>query len=584
VSASDAQGVPLDRILEPFEAELLAGSMFTEYRLECARFTGEQRSDHQGWEGEETGRQEIVGRGTVLRCGGRTKPAADVGDWYVLVLDESGTTTSWGIGTGGWDLPTARPGLLCREYMATPGFERAMQDMGGLAPWNDDVLAYQWALAYWYLEGSPDRMDVDGNGIPCELLFDPDVVAAIWAGDFSSPTPSTTVGSTTTTTDVVDPGAAAPVHVGTESVVILDDAGSVGNGPSLVLDGEGCPVVSYWDQGNSNVKLVHCDDPGCTGAGNSVSIVDDLPRPSVSQTSVRLDGAGHPVIAYAGFTDVGLRLAHCNDPNCVGGDESISTLDDSGNIHVSLVLDESGHPVIAYASDDNLKLAHCNDPDCVGGDESISSVAARGGTWATLQLDESGHPVIVHYGQYHDGFNRLTLVHCNDPDCVGGDESITNLEPPPHRYWNYGSPSRALDDAGRPVISYIVSHNDVDDLMLLRCDDPNCVGGGEAHVLLDEVTGSAQTSLVLDDDDRPVIAYSDRVGSGVDPGTNLLIATCSDPFCAELAGPIVILDSSTNISVRPSLALSESGNPVVAYEDLTNTDLKLVACDDPACL
>ena len=375
----------------------------------------------------------------------------------------------------------------------------------------------------------------------------------------------------------------ATVHAEGDPVVVLDDAGSVGVGASLVLDGQGFPVVSYWDTGNSNVKLVHCDDPGCGGA-NSVSVVDDLPEPNWGETSLVLDGLGNPVVAYGGFTDAGLRLAHCNDPDCAGGDESISTLDDSGGFFASLVLDESGHPIIAYSSGDSLKLAHCNDPDCVGADESISTVSSLGGTWAELQLDESGHPVIVHYAQLSDGLNHLTLVHCNDPDCIGGDESVTSLEQLPQRFWNYVSPSLAMDSAGRPVISYIVAHDDVYDLMVLRCDDPNCVGGGEKHVLVDVVTGGEKTSLVLDDQGNPVIAYSDQVGAGVDPETNLLLATCADPLCAQVSGPIVTLDASPGISRNPSLALSESGHPVVAYEDLANTALKLVACDDLSCI
>ena len=66
--------------------------------------------------------------------------------------------------------------------MATEDFGQAMEWMGRSAPWSDDVLAYQWALAYWFLEGEPDRMDIDGNGIPCELLFDTAAIAEVLAG------------------------------------------------------------------------------------------------------------------------------------------------------------------------------------------------------------------------------------------------------------------------------------------------------------------------------------------------------------------------------------------------------------------
>ena len=66
--------------------------------------------------------------------------------------------------------------------MATEDFGQAMEWMGRSAPWSDEALAYQWALAYWFLEGEPDRMDIDGNGIPCELLFDTAAIAEVLAG------------------------------------------------------------------------------------------------------------------------------------------------------------------------------------------------------------------------------------------------------------------------------------------------------------------------------------------------------------------------------------------------------------------
>jgi hypothetical protein len=36
---------------------------------------------------------------------------------------------------------------------------------------SDDAEGFQRAVAYWMIEGAPDRMDADGNGIPCETVF-----------------------------------------------------------------------------------------------------------------------------------------------------------------------------------------------------------------------------------------------------------------------------------------------------------------------------------------------------------------------------------------------------------------------------
>lgn len=52
--------------------------------------------------------------------------------------------------------------------------------------------SYSEAVAYWVSEGSPDRMDADRNGIPCETVYLDSDVLAFW-GD---PLPTTTVVET----------------------------------------------------------------------------------------------------------------------------------------------------------------------------------------------------------------------------------------------------------------------------------------------------------------------------------------------------------------------------------------------------
>ncbi|MEA2001316.1 MAG: hypothetical protein U9N84_05445 [Actinomycetota bacterium] len=63
-------------------------------------------------------------------------------------------------------------GLFCRDLVAM-GYD------------------YPTAVTYWVREGSPDRMDADRNGIPCETVFPESDVLAFWG----SPLPTTTVVS-----------------------------------------------------------------------------------------------------------------------------------------------------------------------------------------------------------------------------------------------------------------------------------------------------------------------------------------------------------------------------------------------------
>jgi hypothetical protein len=73
-------------------------------------------------------------------------PAADVESvWGPQGLEEEGVT----------------PGLFCRD----------------LPPLGLD---YEAAVAYWFQEGQPERMDDDGNGRPCETVYPTDEVQAFW--------------------------------------------------------------------------------------------------------------------------------------------------------------------------------------------------------------------------------------------------------------------------------------------------------------------------------------------------------------------------------------------------------------------
>ena len=102
----------------------------------------------------------------------------------IYVLDATGRS-AWSAGT---DVPGATAGLSNAYAVAPHGlFCRDLL--------NPEVQAYLfsaygrpadsgffWSLVYWSLEGEPERMDADRNGIPCETLYEASVVASVLEG------------------------------------------------------------------------------------------------------------------------------------------------------------------------------------------------------------------------------------------------------------------------------------------------------------------------------------------------------------------------------------------------------------------
>jgi hypothetical protein len=367
-----------------------------------------------------------------------------------------------------------------------------------------------------------------------------------------------------------------------DSIVTVDSEGDVGNFSSLVLDAAGNPVVSYRDTGNGDLKVLRCNDPNCAGDDESVVTVDSDGDVG-NHTSLMLDSAGNPVVSYYDATNEGLKLAHCNDPNCAGDDESILTVDSFGDVNwdstwgpsLELQLDAAGSPVVSYwdGSNNKLKLLHCNDPNCAGDDESILTVDSEWGSGrvSSLELDAAGNPVVAYY-RWGSSFD-LKLLHCNDPNCAGDDESILTVDSEGDVGWD---PSLELDTAGNPVVSY---HDyDNGDLMLLHCNDPNCEGSDENILTVDSVRDFGGTSsLELDAAGNPVVSYYDWTNF------DLRLLRCNDPSCDGGDESSLTVDSEGDVGWQSSLELDAAGNPVVSYYDHSNGDLKLMHCDTLGC-
>ena len=360
--------------------------------------------------------------------------------------------------------------------------------------------------------------------------------------------------------------------------------GGVGSpiGISIAIGTDGNPVVTH---GGHPVRLARCNDPVCagghallfppggditeyTGGGEILSYVNG--SYFGGEASVAIGRSGNPVMSvYSGADDGDITVVHCNDPSCTDHNESSGFVDGPGSVgrHNALAIGTNGNPVVSYydATNGNLKVARCNDPSCVGSNETVSTVdpnAADVGQHTSIAIGTNGNPVV----SYYDATNgNLKVARCNDKACAGGNERISTID----SIGDVGQySSLAIGTNGNPIIGYYDATNG--NLKVARCNEPACTGGNETRNAIDR-TGDvgAFTSVVIGLGGSPLVAYYDATND------NLKLARCNDPACARSNERLAAIDTAGDVGQGASLAVGLDGLPVVAYWDATNSLLKV---------
>ncbi len=330
-----------------------------------------------------------------------------------------------------------------------------------------------------------------------------------------------------------------------------------------------CTVLCYPD---TPVLLPNTLDCKCriTGATctEKTNIVDDVNNVGM-YSSLQLNGDGNPIISYLDYTTNWLKVAVCYSPTCEDGTITVNTVTantrDVYGVHSSLQLNAAGLPIIAYYDGYNraLQVAICGTPSCSPGSVIYRILASRG-IHSDIQLEASGKPVISYY---NDG---LGGAFCGNPVCSNTNQMIDGGD----SIGYYSSLQFTSDN--RPVISYVALGNE---LRVAVCADETCTEEPTINIVDSDIwsASGSYTSLQLDHNDYPIIAYYDRTN------TALNVAFCNDPTCSTSPSITTIDDGIIPENVGPysSLKLNSQGFPVIAY--YSESSLKMAICRDLTC-
>ncbi|MFC7780343.1 hypothetical protein [Legionella taurinensis] len=352
------------------------------------------------------------------------------------------------------------------------------------------------------------------------------------------------------------------------SIVTPDAAASIGQYTAVALDSTGKPVVSYYDEANSALKVLHCGNSSCS-AGNTIATPDNTGSVGL-YTSVTLDGNDFPVVSYYDAGNGKLKILHCGNAACTAGN-TMATPDMTGSngVQSSIQLNNAGHPVVAYFdfTNSSLKIITCGNSACNAGNTTVTvDSVADVGRYPSLKLDSNQKPVV----SYLDATNgKLKVLHCGNTLCTSGN-SLTSL--PANAVAGYYS-SLSLDANNIPTISYYDLTNQ--SLNVVRCGDANCTNNNIINV--PDSTGNVglYTSLRLDASSNPIVSYYDGSNG------NLNVLRCGSPQCGP--NSVYVGDTATDVGRYGAIQLDANGKPVVSYWDNTNGDLKLLHCGDTSC-
>lgn len=358
--------------------------------------------------------------------------------------------------------------------------------------------------------------------------------------------------------------------------VVADSPSTIlGRFASMAIDASNRPVIAYHNATTLDLEVLRCGNATCT-AGNVTSIVDDS-APNVGQhASLVLGDDGLPVIAYWESGAQALRVAKCGTPDCSSGNTITVVEDTASNVgqFAEITIGADGRPFVAYFDDtaDALKVAHCGNDACSGGNviTTVDDPANVVGQFLSVARGSGGTPVIAYYD---DTLDALKVLRCGNDDCTAGNV-ITNVDNPGNSVGKYTSIAIAAD--GSPRISYY--DESAGALKLMLCSNAAC-SALNAILTLDDAGDVGQfSSIAIGIDGLPIISYRDATAGA------LKVVQCGDASCAGANSIRTVHDPETAVGEFTTIRIGREGLPAISYYDAGSFALRFLKCGTRACL
>jgi len=343
----------------------------------------------------------------------------------------------------------------------------------------------------------------------------------------------------------------------------LDATGTLVGYISAIMGSDGLPVVSYFDEGDDDLKVAHCDDAACTSWTTSTPVsAGDVGR----FNSLTIQANGFPAISYRdnnGRLAVGL----CADVVCSSATpRQLETVNITGQ-GTSIAVGVDGLLVMSqyYESFKDLRVTHCDDATCTSATNTDVDAAGGGsppfvGSDNSITIGGDGLPLVSYFDE---SGGDLEVAHCTNVACTAS--TLSTLD-------SSGSTgSRSSITTGQDGLGLITYYDtSAGEVNVAHCDDATCSTATLASVA---PSPAMYPSISIGADGLGVIALPAING-------DLRFAHCSNVACSSSV--VTTLDTTVDVEAT-SVMLGSDGLPVVVYYEGPTDTLRLVHCSNVLC-
>ena len=239
----------------------------------------------------------------------------------------------------------------------------------------------------------------------------------------------------------------------------------------------------------------------------------------------------------------------------------------------SLAVDGNGNQVVAWSESDgtsqNIYVKRWNGSSWTQLGGSLDIDLSKDAVEPALKFDSSGNPVVA-WSEGNGNANNIYVKRWKGSAWTQVGSSAVSGS------FNARTPALALDGSGNPVVTWrdsLVAPT-ISNVLIERWDGLTWVSVGPGKLDVNDSgnvdRASFAPSVALTSSGNPVVAWSESDGTS----RNIYVKRWDGSSWALVGG---ILDANTNKDAyAPSLTLDGSGNPVVAWnEAATNSDASI---------